>query len=177
MSNYNTFTEMSAKAGAQSVTGTAETILLAGGTGSTNLVLAIPAWKTVFDGKSFVIRCTGYVTTDTTATATLKMYYSSTAAGAKTTQISTTGASQSLATTSTTFCHEDWLSWDSTSQEIRGQQYGWMGSTVLSATVVTNPVTSIADLSAGVYFMPTITFSAVTTAATVKITDFSIDMN
>lgn len=168
---------MSVKAGAQSVTSTGETILLAGGTGTTNLVLAVPAWKSIFDGKSWLLRICGYVTTDTTGTANLKMYYSNVSTGAKTTQIGATGASQSLATASTNFAFFVEGVWDSTSQAINGTQYGTMGTTLTSYAVLTNPVTSITDISAGVYFLPTITFSAVTTAATIKVTDFSLDVN
>lgn len=178
MATYNSFTEMATKPNAQAVTSTAETnIVLTGSTPGTNLTLGIPGWSKVFDGKGFLIRLQGAVTTDTTGTATIKTYYSATAAGAKTTQIGTSGASQSLATASTNFCLYFDCIWDSTSQTINGIQYGAMGTTVVALAVLTNSVTSIADISTGVWFQPTVTFSAVTTSATVKITDFSLDVN
>lgn len=164
---------MSVKAIAQSVTATAETNIQ--NPSGTNLTLGMPAWKSIFDGKAFCLRIAGYVTTDATATANVKMYYSSTAAGAKTTQIGATGASNSLATTSANFNLELWLMWDSVSTSLYGQQYGWAGTTVLGGTALTNTAT-FADISAGVWFQPTVTFSAVTAAATIKVIDFGIDV-
>src|ERR1700747_470371 len=175
MANYNTFQEYYWKPFAQSVTSTAETNLLVSA-GGANMTLPVPNWKGIFDGKGIQLGIAGFVTTDTTGTATLKMYYSSTAAGAKTTQIGKTGASQSLATASTNFSYFMELMWDSTSQAVNGTQYGEMGTTLVAYAVLTNPIASIADISAGFWFQPTITFSAVTTAATIKVTDFHLDV-
>lgn len=177
MPNYNTFQEMSVKAGLQSVTSTAETNLLSGGSGSTNLVLGMPNWSKIFDGKAFVLRLAGFVTTDATGVVTIKMYYSNVSTGAKTTAIGSV-ATQSLASASTNFVWEGLMGWDSTSQIINGQQSGFAGTTVLSGTVITNPVTAITDIAnATTWWMPTVTFAAVTTAGKIQVTDFSIDVN
>jgi len=175
LANYNTFQEQTWKTFSQTVTSTAETNLLVSA-GGANITLPIPAWKSIFDGRAFCVRCAGWVTTDASSTANLKMYYSATAAGAKTTNIAATGASGSIATTSNNFNLELWLMWDSTSQNINGQQFGWFFPTTVVSGTATTPVTSIADISAGVWFQPTITFSAVTAAATVRVTDFGIDV-
>jgi hypothetical protein len=178
MATYNTFSEMTVSAHGQSVTGTAETNLVTTGNApGTNLVIPFPqGQKAVWDGKSFIIRACGFVTTDTAATANLKMYYSATSAGAKTTQIGATGASNSQ-TGSINFSWFAECVWDSTSQILNGVQYGIIGTTVITPVVLTNTVTSLADITGGVWFQPTITFSAVTAAATVKLVDFSLDVN
>lgn len=178
MSTYNTFSEMAVSAHGQSVTGTAETNLVTTGSApGTNIVIPFPqGQKATWDGKGFLIRATGWVTTDTAATATLKIYYSATSAGAKTTNIGSSGASNSQTGSINFFWYADCI-WDSTSQILNGIQYGIFGTTVLAPAVLTSTVTSLADITAGVWFQPTITFSAVTTSATCKLVDFSIDVN
>jgi hypothetical protein len=176
VANYNTFSHQNVKYSAQSVTVTSETQLSNGASGSAN-VIVMPGQ--INSGQTFVVRIAGYVTTDTTGTATINLYYSNSAsAPALTTKIATTGASQSLATASTNFALECWLQWDSVSNSIRGLQYGWAGTTAVGGSALTNGVTSLTTItSPPLTFTASVAFSAVTTAATVAITDFSIDVD
>jgi hypothetical protein len=176
MANYNTFQENPNKAFTQTVTTTAETNLLTA-VGGANLTLQVPQWSKIFDGKSIFVRIAGNFTTDTTTNVTIKMYYSATAAGAKTTQIGTSGA-VAANTTSQNFLWMAELLWDSTSAIVNGMQYGNMAGTAIAYAALTNPVTAITDISTpGFWFQPTYTSSAVTATNTVKITDFSLDVN
>lgn len=161
----------------QSVTGTAETVLVNPSITSQALILAIPA-NSPLEQKEFEIILSGYVTTTQSSTVTLGFRLGTSLTAASNTAMATSGASAAVATTTAPFVLKARCVYDSVSGKITGVVAGIIQGTIIAAGAITgapiaatinntnNPVLNI---------VATVTFGTGATANVIHVQEFAIN--
>lgn len=163
----------------QSIATTGETVILNPSILSQALVLAIPA-NSPLEQKEFELQLSGYLTTTQSATATLGMRIGTSTTAASNTAMATSGASAAIATTTVPFVFRARLIFDSVSGKLTGTVSGIIGATIVTAAAITGapiaPSPAINNVNNPVLnFVPTVTFSAASTANTIHVQEWAIN--
>ena len=134
-----------------------------------------------FNNRPFVLRAEGFIsgggTTLTSISASINIYAALTQASTVTsgTKIANVAITGGIGGTNANWMLEIPLMWDTTSQQLNGQKYGFVGSLLTLAGAGTTAVTSLALTSLN--FGLTWTFATTSTSNTIGLVELSLDQN
>ena len=161
----------------QSITGTAETVILNPAILTQPLLLNIPPGGPL-EQRPFEISASGYITTTQSSTATLGLRIGTSTTAASNTAVASSGASAAIATTTVPFFFVVKAVYDSVSGKLCGYFTAVIQSSLLGPTAFTAVAASINNAATAGFVLNlvlTATFGTGTTANVINVQEFAVN--